>query len=368
MPRMKKHCTLSTACDAVLFYCRAGFENDCAAEIMDLAARNDVPGWCRTEADTGLVRFHTGDHSSLEPFLQALHWRELIFPRQWLGRVGHLSGLPETDRVSAIVAALPGGLEQVSDVLLEYPDTNEGKALSRFCKRFRPPLMRGLTQRLRVTPGCTAPRLHFYFQHSAAVEIALGDPRRSAPWPLGVPRLRMPREAPSRSTLKLDEALMVLLTEGETAALLAPGNTAVDLGAAPGGWTWQLTNRSLRVTAVDNGPMSSVVMDTGLVDHRREDGFRFRPPRPVDLLVCDMVEQPSRIAALMAQWLQRGDCRAAVFNLKLPMKQRYRNVQECLARLPTHGARGQALRIRCRQLFHDRDEVTVAVVPCDIRA
>ncbi|MCH8505326.1 MAG: 23S rRNA (cytidine(2498)-2'-O)-methyltransferase RlmM [Ectothiorhodospiraceae bacterium] len=360
---MNKHCTLWTACDAVLFYCRPGFESDSAAEIMDLAAAEAVPGWCRAEPDTGMVRFHTGDHSSLQPLLQSLHWRGLIFPRQWLGRLAALEQLPEADRVAAIVDALPDELDQVSDVLLEYPDTNEGKALSRFCKRFRGPLLRGLERRLAIRSDSPAPRLHLYFQHSAAVELALGHPQRSAPWPLGVPRLRMPREAPSRSTLKLDEALMVLLTEVEKKALLAPGNTAVDLGAAPGGWTWQLTNRSLRVIAVDNGPMSAVVMDTGLVDHRREDGFRFRPARPVDLLVCDMVEQPSRIAGLMGQWLQRGDCRGAIFNLKLPMKQRYRNVRECLQRLPTHNADGQPLRLRCRQLFHDRDEVTVAMVP-----
>lgn len=37
-------------------------------------------------------------------------------------------------------------------------------------------------------------------------------------------------------------------------------------------------------------------------------------------MVCDMVEKPAKVAALMAQWLVNGWCRETIFNLKLPMK------------------------------------------------
>ncbi|WP_285527584.1 SAM-dependent methyltransferase, partial [Escherichia coli] len=50
---------------------------------------------------------------------------------------------------------------------------------------------------------------------------------------------------------------------------------AVDLGAAPGGWTWQLVNREMRVTAVDNGPMAENLMYSGLVDHQKVDGYQY---------------------------------------------------------------------------------------------
>lgn len=105
--------------------------------------------------------------------------------------------------------------------------------------------------------------------------------------------------------------------------------SAVDLGAAPGGWTWQLVKRGLAVTAVDNGSMASVLPESGLVEHCRVDGFRYRPPKPVDWLVCDIVEQPSRIATQVGRWLAEGDCRYAIFNLKLPMQKRYEEVQRC---------------------------------------
>ncbi len=103
--------------------------------------------------------------------------------------------------------------------------------------------------------------------------VALGDPRDSAPWPLGIPRLRMHADAPSRSALKLEEALLVLLDDAERQRLLQPDMRAADLGAAPGGWTWILTRQGLRVIAIDNGPLRPQLLESGRVEHLRADGF-----------------------------------------------------------------------------------------------
>jgi 23S rRNA (cytidine2498-2'-O)-methyltransferase len=73
---------------------------------------------------------------------------------------------------------------------------------------------------------------------------------------------------------------------------------------------------------------------------------------PLDWMVCDMVEQPRRVAERMATWLREGWCRHAIFNLKLPMKKRWDETRLCLelfeqkAKLP--------LLVRARQLYHDR--------------
>lgn len=46
-------------------------------------------------------------------------------------------------------------------------------------------------------------------------------------------------------------------------------------------------------------------------------------------------------------------------NLKLPMKQRYVEVQRLLARIADGlKARGVKVSIACKQLYHDREEVT----------
>ena len=66
---------------------------------------------------------------------------------------------------------------------------------------------------------------------------------------------------------------MTLLTPAELESTMRPGQRAVDLGAAPGGWSWHLANRGLRVTAIDNGPMSPQALATGMIEHLRADGF-----------------------------------------------------------------------------------------------
>ena len=136
-----------------------------------------------------------------------------------------------------------------------------------------------------------------------------------------------------------------------------PGSSAVDLGASPGGWTWQLVQRGFMVTAVDNGPMDAALMDSGQVRHRRDDGFHFRPADPVELMVCDMVESPSRIARLVSGWIAQGWCRETIFNLKLPMKKRWEELERCRA-LIDEALGGSGYYLRMKQLYHDREEVT----------
>lgn len=331
-----------------LVHCRPGFENDCAAELGAYAAAVGASGFARAQAEAAHLVFEA--NGAFAP-----SWHELCFARE-LWPVAASLELPESDRVAAIIAALPAAPRAFSAVRLEHPDTNEGKALSTFCRKFAAPLERGLKAAgWRIDePG--APLLHLFLTDSRRALLGTSDPARSAPWPMGIARLKFPSSAPSRSTLKLEEAFLALLSAEERERLLVAGGTAVDLGASPGGWTWQFVRRGIRVIAVDNGPMDEALLASGKVEHLREDGFRYRPSRPVDWLVCDMVEQPQRVTALIGDWLEQGSARRAIFNLKLPMKKRHAMVAECLValrkRLP------QAV-VRAKQLYHDREEVTV---------
>ncbi len=153
-----------------------------------------------------------------------------------------------------------------------------------------------------------------------------------------------------------------MLLDGRDTELVRPGMRAVDLGAAPGGWTFVLAHRGLKVTAIDNGPLKGAVIDDPLVTHMREDGLVWRPRRPVDWLFCDIVLQPVRIAELAGRWLADGAARRAIFNLKLPMKKRYDEVRLCEQRIIGIVERaGVRFTLRTRQLYHDREEVTVYV-------
>jgi 23S rRNA (cytidine2498-2'-O)-methyltransferase len=110
---------------------------------------------------------------------------------------------------------------------------------------------------------------------------------------------------------------------------------------------------------VDNGPLKGGVADDPLVEHLRVDGLTWRPKRPVDWMVCDIVLQPSRIAALVAAWIGERHCRPTIFNLKLPMKKRYAEV-ECCAGLIAEALERRGLRhtLSFKQLYHDREEIT----------
>jgi len=251
-----------------------------------------------------------------------------------------------------------------ADLRRETPDTNDGKELSGLCRALAAPLARALSGTgapaadTEAPPAHPRPCLHVLFADGAHAYVGMSSAPWGSRWPMGIPRLRMPRAAPSRSTLKLAEALVTFLGDREP-ELLRAGMKAVDLGAAPGGWTWQLAHRGLRVTAVDNGPLKGGIAQDSLVTHLRVDGLTFRPRRPMDWMVCDIVEQPARIAALVGRWIADGDARRTIFNLKLPMKKRYDAVRRCEAIIGEAIAKaGLRHALTLRQLYHDREEVT----------
>jgi len=342
----------------IVVYCRAGFESEAAQELDATAAAAGVAGFARTERHAGFAEFVLTQQGAPDALLRLLGWSRLIFARQSLAVIGQFKALPREDRLTPLLAALPAGF-QVGDVWVETPDTDASKPLTAFCRSFNNAFVQQLRRSGALDPRSPW-RLHALFPTGERCLLGLALIDHSAPWHQGIPRLKFPREAPSRSTLKLDEALQVLLNAGERERWFKPGMSAVDLGAAPGGWTWQLVRRGLHVTAVDNGPMDEALMASGLVAHKREDGFRFQPRQRVEWMVCDMVEQPRRVAARMAEWLAAGWCHRSVFNLKLPMKKRYLEVQQAFdAMHATVSASGRELEIRAKQLYHDREEITV---------
>ena len=293
---------------------------------------------------------------------RALPWSSLIFARQKLRLFAELHALDPRDRISPMLAALPQDI-RFGELVMEHPDSDAGKPMAGLARSLgnalRPALRKAGALTREDNPRLQ--RLHVCLLEGGSALLASGEPEDSAPWPLGIPRLRMHAEAPSRSALKLEEALLVLLDERERKALLREGMRAADLGAAPGGWTWVLLRNGLRVQAIDNGPLRDHVLDSGRVEHLRTDGFNWQPQQPLDWMVCDMVEQPRRVAERMATWFRDGWCRHAIFNLKLPMKKRWQETRLCLELFAEQAQK--PLTIRARQLYHDREEITVFVTP-----
>ncbi|GAB3381763.1 23S rRNA (cytidine(2498)-2'-O)-methyltransferase RlmM [Lysobacter fragariae] len=346
--------------DALFCWCRAGFEPELAAELNERAGQAGFAGYARTERNSGHVEFLCDDAAALS---RALPFSKLIFARQKLLRLADLRGIDPKDRITPILAALdampkPAG-GAFGELWVEHPDSDEGKPLAGLARSFGNALRPALRKAGWLTreDDTRKPRLHVVFLDGDHVVLASAEQRDSSPWALGIPRLRMHAEAPSRSALKLEEALLTLLTDDERQRLLRDGMRGADLGAAPGGWTWVLVRNGLHVTSIDNGPLRQNLLDSGRVDHLRADGFHWQPKSSLDWMVCDMVEQPRRVAERMATWLREGWCRHAIFNLKLPMKKRWDETRLCLELFEQQAKK--PLLVRARQLYHDREEITV---------
>jgi 23S rRNA (cytidine2498-2'-O)-methyltransferase len=160
--------------------------------------------------------------------------------------------------------------------------------------------------------------------------------------------------APSRSYLKVEEAFVVLGIEPQA------GETVVDLGAAPGGWSYSAAKRGARVIAVDNGPLKGGALGHPLIEHRLGDAFHFNFAENVayDWMFCDLLEEPHHVMKnLVEPWLARGWCRRFVFNLKFGHVDSVALLRELHA--PDSPLSRYAPGFLVRHLYHDREEFTV---------
>ncbi len=158
--------------------------------------------------------------------------------------------------------------------------------------------------------------------------------------------------APSRSYLKAEEAYHVLGDEP------APGQRVIDLGAAPGGWSYSAAKRGALVSAVDNGPLKGGAAAHPNITHLKADGFSFVPESGrCDWLFCDMVEDPYRVLRLLADWVAERRGARFVVNLKFGRA----DPVELLREVERFRAREAAdwERFYVRHLFHDREEFTL---------
>lgn len=354
---------------SLLGYCRAGYENDLAEELTVKASALQCFGYPKFERGSGYVQFVCYNDTDADTLGQKLPVIDTVFARQLVVITDELNDLSREDRLSPVLdAILKHDDESVQNGLLqvEHADTDAGKDLAKFCRKFAVVLRQALRKNRALTfkEKNHARALHVFFTDFDECLVGYSYSQCRSPHANGIFRLKFPSAAPSRSTLKLEEAILSMLSAKQQQQVLRAGGRAVDLGACPGGWTYQLVQREMFVEAIDNGLIADNLMATGLVEHFAADGFNYKPQfGRVDLLVCDMIERPDRVAKLMGDWLVNHWADHAIFNLKLPMKKRYETVTlamaDVLARLQKLD---DSFVIRMRHLYHDRDEITVSIL------
>jgi|SRR5699024_5522279 len=128
----------------------------------------------------------------------------------------------------------------------------------------------------------------------------LASPVCSSAFADGVPLFHEDRQGPpNRAYLKLWEALTLARD------VPAPGQLCLDLGAAPGGWSWVLARLGADVLAVDRTALAPELMADKHVALRRGDAFGIRLAdldRPPDWLLSDVIAYPERLLELAQYW------------------------------------------------------------------
>jgi 23S rRNA (cytidine2498-2'-O)-methyltransferase len=134
---------------------------------------------------------------------------------------------------------------------------------------------------------------------------------------------------------------------------------AIDLGAAPGGWTSLLLERGLHVTAIDPGALdSSIIRHKRLTFYRRNAANVKLDENQYDLLVCDMSWNPKQSGKLLKDLLyalQTGG--SIILTVKLMHKKPFQTVKEVLKELEPELSLQHA-----KQLFHNREELTLFLI------
>jgi 23S rRNA (cytidine2498-2'-O)-methyltransferase len=178
----------------------------------------------------------------------------------------------------------------------------------------------------------------------------------SSVFPGGRRPLLLPAEAPSRAWLKLEEGLSF------SGLPLKAGEVALEIGSAPGGASYALLQRGLRVVGVDPADMAPAVASHPSFTHvqvKLGDLRREQLPKRVDWLFVDVnlapavaLHQLRRIVSTLRSTLKGG-----LITLKLNNWRMASEIPAFLKRLQGMGFS----EVHATQLAHNRQEVCVAV-------
>ena len=173
----------------------------------------------------------------------------------------------------------------------------------------------------------------------------LASPHCSSPFPTGEVRFVEDKSGPpNRAYLKLWEALTI------AGRWPGPGDLCLDLGSAPGGWSWALQKLGSRVISVDKASLDPAIATLPNLDYREVSAFALDPAAigPVDWLFSDIICYPARLLRLVETWLASGLVRNFVCTIKFQGKTDMQMAQRFLA-IPGS---------RLTHLFHNKHELT----------
>lgn len=337
--------------DFVFAVCQVGAEPALKAEVAHLH-----PGWRFAFSRPGLVTWRTERPVDADVALGA------VFARAFGASLGKAATLPEVLRFAEALAAAANQAPLQLHVFAGE-DSNLGEEssaeLGAATEKLRAELLASAPPPLFVADA--RPPRHGELVLDVVVRqdepLWVGFHRHSdahSPFPGGRVPLALPGEAPSRAWLKLEEAL------AWSRLPLRRDQVAVEIGSAPGGASFALLQRGLKVVGVDPGKMAPQVLSASGFSHLQlslGDLRREQLPAKVDWLLMDVNLAPQvalhgvrRIVSTL-----RPSLRGVIFTLKL-------NDWKLAAEVPAFRARvaGMGLEdVRATQLHANRREICV---------
>lgn len=170
-------------------------------------------------------------------------------------------------------------------------------------------------------------------------------------WTGGMVHFRKAPSDISRAKFKLLEAIVRFNLS------FPPGGKALDLGAAPGGWTQVLLSHGLQVVAIDTGELDPRLAAAPNLVFRQANvkNLRFAPTTQFDVVTCDMSWDPFFTVQMLnrlVEHIRPGG--QVIMTVKLMGKQPLPTIERIVAALD------KQLRVKHAQhLFHNRQEITL---------
>jgi 23S rRNA C2498 (ribose-2'-O)-methylase RlmM len=250
------------------------------------------------------------------PFLSQ---NPLLFCRQLLPHAFALEGTSIKSIAQAVVTSLIEGLgETPGEWCLHIYDpaaVDTGEEYSRprlvhqevtgILKQRRRSLLKGVSQERSpnapfVQVVIASPTLTFMSITNPEDQQALRT--NLSPYVAGYVDIPDDKQPPSRAFKKLREAIQVFDLKPQR------GQTCVDLGACPGGWTHVMVEHGLKTTGIDRSPLDERLMRDKSVTFVKGDAFTWLPKDPVSWLICDVITTPDRTLRILDTWLSKRLC------------------------------------------------------------
>lgn len=328
-----------------------GTANQSYASYAMEELRRLIEGAAFTQLAAGEV-FLMNSPQSRETTLRAIHQQEPIFLR-------HVQPVDRTIEI----AGNANDLEQLSEMVRHAVLTFENKRTAVHIRRTSntaylysaadtKAVLDAVLEEIGAEPVVQQPEIIIAI-YAAVNELYIGFGTPSdmlSDWPGGAVRFQREEGQVSRAKFKLLEA------EREFGLNYAKHQKALDVGAAPGGWTSLLLERGLRVTAVDPADLHPSLLEYPTLTYLKRNASDVKfDAGSFDLLVCDMSWSPMLMCKLVLDLepaLAKGA--TAIITVKLMHRKPLQTIRDVISRLETEFALQKA-----KQLFHNREEITL---------